>query len=45
MDVKENAQPLPDDLSITSSAMASREGGTERPSILAVSALPTVEMQ
>jgi hypothetical protein len=25
--------------------MASREGGTERPGILAVSALPTVEVQ
>ena len=42
MDVKENAQALPDDFSITSSAMASREGDTERPSILVVSALPTL---
>src|SRR5262245_37092564 len=40
---KENARPLAD-VSITSS-MASREGGTERPSILAFTALPTVEVQ
>src|SRR5262252_1481305 len=43
VDVKENAQPLPDDFSITSSAMAGREGGTERPSILAVSALSVAQ--